>query len=438
LEGLIPTGWYPVAVATSAANSELYVVSARGLGHSAAATAPFVNPDPVALGADGAYATAGTLQRIPIPDRAQLAADTRAARLSLRPWRPHDRTPLTEGPGGPIKHVIYITRENKLYDTDLGDLTPGPGTPLAVFGQTVTPNLHELVRRYADATQFYYPAFRSTTGHMWEDAGGPSDVYEREVTENYLPASWSDQTNYPAAGLLVNQALMAGLTVRTYNEETAQQSRLLASQYQAPTSVFPNYDLGYPDAGREHGWETEFNQFAAHHCTGALASTYGSGCELPSLEYVYLGEDHTTVVDEPGYPTVEAQVADNDYATAKIVEAVSHSRYWGSTLIVIVEDDPQGTGDHVSAYRGLVALASPWIKRGYTTDVHYDWASAVGAIERVLGLAALSDYVATVRPLDDMFTNSPGYATFTADTSGITAYPFTALPSSPVPLPSLP
>jgi hypothetical protein len=300
-----------------------------------------------------------------------------------------------------------------------------------VFGQTVTPNLHELVRRYVDATSFYYPAFRSTTGHMWEDAGGPTDVYEREVTENYLPSSWGDATNYPAAGILVEQAVNAGLSVRTYNEEIAQQSGLFPAQYQAPTSVFPNYDLSYSDTNREKGWESEFHQFVSHECTGELAVTYGADCQLPSLEYVYLGEDHTTVYDEPGYPTVEAQVADNDYATARIVDAVSHSPYWGSTLVVITEDDPQGTGDHVSAYRGLIALAGPWVKRGFITNVHFDWASAVGAIERILGLPPLSDYVAVARPLDNMFTWHPDLTPFSADTSGITLYPFTPLPSVP-------
>jgi hypothetical protein len=431
VRGLIPTGWYPSTLALDPTGATLYAVSARGLGHSIASTAPFFSPDPAALGADGAYATVGTLQKIALPTAAELRRDTALATRSLRPWRPHGWTPLIAGPAGPIKHIIYITRENKLYDTDLGDLKPSPWAALAVFGRTVTPNLHELVNRYVDATSFYYPAYRSSTGHMWEDAGGPTDIFEREVTSNYLPSGWGDSTNYPTAGILVEQAVNAGLSVRTYNEEIAQQSGLLPQQYQAPPSVFPNYDLSYSDTNREKGWETEFNQFVSHDCTGALAVAYGGDCQLPSLEYVYLGEDHTTVEDEPGYPTVEAQVADNDYAAARIVDAVSHSPYWGSTLVVITEDDPQGTGDHVSAYRGLVALAGPWVKRGFTTNAHFDWASAVGAIERLLGLPPLSDYIATARPLDNMFTWRPDYTPFTADTSGITVYPFTPLPSVP-------
>jgi hypothetical protein len=121
-------------------------------------------------------------------------------------------------------------------------------------------------------------------------------------------------------------------------------------------------------------------------------------------------------------------VADNDLATARIIDAISHSRDWGSTLVIVTEDDPQGTGDHISAYRGLVALASPWVKRGYTTDVHYSWSSIVAAIDRLLGLAPLSDFVADARPLDDAFTSVPDFTPFVADPSGQAMYPFTPLP----------
>jgi hypothetical protein len=143
-----------------------------------------------------------------------------------------------------------------------------------------------------------------------------------------------------------------------------------------------------------------------------------------------LGEDHTTVVDQPGYPPVEAQVADNDYATGKLIDAVSHSPDWGSTLIVVVDDDPQGTGDHVSAYRGFIAVASPWVRRGLITTTHYDLTSAIAAIDRVLGLPPLTDYAATTRPLDEFFTDHPDMTPFSIDGSGVAAYPFVSLPGA--------
>jgi YVTN family beta-propeller protein len=436
LSGLIPTGWYPDGLALSPDGTTLDVLTARGLAHSAAATQPYLNPDPAAASVDGAYATVGTLESVTLPNAAGLAAMTTTVQTSLRPAvAGRDLTnPVLAGRHGPIKHVIYVTRENKTYDMDLGDLHPGPGNALVLFGQTVTPNLHALERQFAEAQNFTYEGFASVVGHMWEDAGQVSDVYEKSVASTtgshfqHLSDSWRDPTNYPSSGLLVEQAWKAGRTIRTYNEELAQQSGLLPSQYQASPSIFPNYDLRTSDVVREQGWEGEFNQFERHACTSALGTTYGPRCQLPDLEYVYLGNDHTTVVNEPGYPTVEAQVADNDYATAKLIEAVSHSPDWASTLVIVVEDDPQGTGDHVSAYRGLLALASPYVTRGVISTTNYDLTSAVAAIDRILGLPAISDYARTTRPLDDLFSSQPDLTPFVADSSGVQRYPFTPLP----------
>jgi len=436
--GLIPTGWYPDALAVSPDAKSLYVVTARGLGHSATATAPYVDPDPASPAVDAAYGTVGTLETVALPPAAAgLAAFTKRAEATLNDPSPGatNANPILAGADGPIKHVIYITRENKTYDSILGDLHPGrPGNALVLFGRDVTPNIHALETQFAEADNFSYQAFASVVGHMWEDAGTVSDVFERAVASNtgvhvtHGNDSWHLPSNYPATGLLTEQAHAAGLSVRTYNEELAQQSGLLPAGLQAPTSVYPNYDLSVPDVQREKGWESEFSQFSSHRCTGALASTYGADCSLPSLEYVYLGEDHTTIVDQPGYPTIQAQVADNDYATARLIDAVSHSQYWKSTLVVVVEDDPQGTGDSRSAYHGLLGIASPYVKRGAISHTPYSLTSVIGAIDRVLGLPIITDFALTNRPLDDMFTAQPDLRPFTADPVGVQRYPFVALP----------
>lgn len=435
LAGLIPTAWDPNALAVGPNGHSLEVVAGLGLGRSAAA-APPGSPDPAALSPDGAYLTVGTLQSITTPSPISLAADTAVVRREIAVWKPGRRTPAVLGPHSPIHHVIYITRENKTYDSELGDLRPGPGVPLAVFGRTVTPNIHLLASEYTNATRFYLPAFQSSIGHMWEDAGGPNDVFLRAVSDPALDSHWSDPSNYPSTGLLTEQAWRAGLTVRAYDEELAQRFGLLPYAFQASPSVYANYDLSIPDTTREAGWESEFAQFNAQHCSGALGATYGTNCRLPALEYVYLGGDHTTVVDEPGSPTIQAQVANNDYATAKLIETVSNSRYWRSTLVVVTEDDPQGSGDHISAYRGLVALAGPYVRRGALSTVHYQWTSIVAAIDAILGLPPLSDAAASARPLDTLFTNHPDFSRFTASKVGVTLNPWTPLPNAPVRIPA--
>jgi hypothetical protein len=435
--GLIPTGWYPTAVALSPGDAKLHVVTARGLARSAGATKPYSPLDPSSYAPDGAYATVGTLETLRVPDAQTLARHTAQVRENLKDHTPPglaSTSPIVAGRHGPIKHVIYVTRENKTYDAVLGDLHPGPGNELTVFGQKITPNLHALERNFVEAQNFAYQGFASVVGHMWQDAGGTSDRFERAVASDtgthykHVSGSWRDPDNYPRGGTIADQAFRAGRTVRTYNMQTVQQAKLIPESLQADASVFPDFDLHVPDTRREAGWESEFDQFAAHSCTGELADAYGADCSLPDLEYVYLGGDHTTVVDQPGFPTIEAQVADNDYATARLIDAVSHSRYWKSTLIIVVEDDPQGTGDHLSAYRGLLGVASPWVKRQYVTGASYNLTSAVGAIDRILGLPPLTDYAATSRPLDDVFADTPDMTPFDADGSAVAAYPFVPLP----------
>ena len=430
LLGLIPGAWYPDAVALNPAGTSLEIVSARGLANSFLGTNPFLSPDPSAFVADGAYETAGLLQTVALPDAAGLAQDTATVRAQLATPAPDRTSPVYQGTRDPIKHVIYITRENKTYDADLGDLHPGPDNAFVFYGQPVTPNLHALERVFAESQNFYYPAYASNTGHFWEDAGMVSDIEDRSNGVGTLSDSWHDPTHYPSTGLLVEQAINAGRSVRTYNEELAQQGGLVPARYQASPTLYPNYDLSISDTSREAAWETEFKQFESHRCTGDLAATYGADCSLPDLEYVYQGEDHTTGSDESGYPTTQAQVADNDYATGKLIDTVSHSPDWSSTLIVVVEDDPQSTGDVHSDYHGFMAIASPWAKHNYVSTVPYNLTSVVGAIDRILNLPPITDYAATNRPLDDLLTSTPNCAPFNVDGSGIQLFPFTPLPGT--------
>ena len=83
------------------------------------------------------------------------------------------------------------------------------------------------------------------------------------------------------------------------------------------------------------------------------------GDKLPELMIVALPNDHTAGI-RPGYPTPRAMVADNDYALGKIVEAFSKSRFWENTVIFVVEDDSQSGWDHVSAYRTVALVISPY------------------------------------------------------------------------------
>jgi YVTN family beta-propeller protein len=401
LAGYIPTAWYPTAIAVGPEGT-LHVVAARGTGDGPVATLTGV-PSETNPVVDGAYGTSGVLETIGDP---QAAIDTALVR------RNNARALHTSIPSA-IQHVIYVVRENKTYDEVLGDMPQGDGDPAyALFPAFVTPNAHAMAARWVLADRFYYPGEASKTGHFWTDAADVSDIEERQWHSQGLSASWGDEANYPSGGLLLDSARRHGVSFRAYNEELLEELHGRIGPYQAPEELYPRQDHAISEVVRYNGWAAEFDKFAAGDCSGTLEA-YASHCDLPALEYVYFGNDHGAY-GESGKPTPPSSVADNDYATGLLVEKVSHSKYWSTTAIVVVEDDPQSGGDHVSSYRGLVLVASPYAKSRYVTHTRYTLAGVLHFIEEVTGLPPLSQFDAMARPLDDMFTTEPDLTPYAA------------------------
>ena len=92
---------------------------------------------------------------------------------------------------------------------------------------------------------------------------------------------------------------------------------------------------------------------------------------------------------------MEYMVSDNDEGTGRIVESLSHSPWWPTTIVFIIEDDPANGFDHVEAHRSTLVVASPWVKRGFMAHSHYDYASLWRTIEHLLGVPPLSQNTAT-------------------------------------------
>src|SRR5436305_1355141 len=92
----------------------------------------------------------------------------------------------------------------------------------------------------------------------------------------------------------------------------------------------------------------------------------------------------------PGKCSPVAHVAASDQALGKIVEAVSHSRFWRDTAIFVIEDDAQDGPDHVDAHRTVGLVISPWIRRGTVDSTLYTTSSMVRTIELILGLPPLT------------------------------------------------
>jgi hypothetical protein len=117
---------------------------------------------------------------------------------------------------------------------------------------------------------------------------------------------------------------------------------------------------------------------------------------------VALPNDHTTGI-RPGYPTPRAMVADNDAALGKIVEAFTKSRFWHNTVIFVVEDDSQGGWDHVSAYRTVSLVISPYSRQKNVNHTYYTQPSMVRTIEQILGLPPMNIQDAIANPMSNCF-----------------------------------
>ncbi|MBV8244930.1 MAG: YncE family protein, partial [Candidatus Eremiobacteraeota bacterium] len=317
--------------------------------------------------------------------------------------------------GGPIKHVIYVIKENRSYDQVLGDLKIGDGDPnLVLFGQAVTPNQHALARRFGVLDRAFTNSQVSADGHNWSTAAFANDYLER-----YWPPQYGGRrdlydfedgavASVPRGGYLWDAAARANVTFRDYGEfvtnptspggDVTTHMEGLRDRF---SPKYPGFDLRFDDLDREKIWLAEFRD-------------YERNGNLPALEIVRLPNDHTAGT-RPGALTPQAYVAQNDAALGKLVDAVSHSRYWHSTAIFSVEDDAQNGPDHVDDQRSTFYVISPYARGGVVHE-HYSTASVLRTIEVLLGLTPMSIYD-TVAP--------PMYAAF-----GTTArlQPFSALP----------
>ncbi len=128
--------------------------------------------------------------------------------------------------------------------------------------------------------------------------------------------------------------------------------------------------------------------------------------ELPNFMIMLLPNDHTAGTT-PGMPTPEAAVADNDLALGRVVDAVSHSKFWKDTCIFVVQDDPQNGFDHIDGHRTVAMVISPYTKRRAVDSTNYNQTSMVRTIELLLGLPPMNQLDASATPLASCFTDTP-------------------------------
>jgi DNA-binding beta-propeller fold protein YncE len=422
--GLIPTGWYPTALALANDDRTLYVVNTKGYGHDAGFTGD------LSISADS-NAVWSTLQKVDLTT-AQLKSTTMTALANTRRVIP---VPPVYPKG--ITHVVVILQENKTFDSMLGDLGAPYGDPALVsFGESITPNLHALARRYGLATNIYADAEESDAGHQFF-AGGMATLYSERTLfakggRAPLVNKNEDPEDYPRLGYVFNALARHRMGFRDYGDfirvsgydegqakdpktddpqfvdvadrdaPTQGLGGLYSLNVPAPAVLDGHIDVNYPGWNLRIRDERRAKEFIRDY--GAMV-VQG---RQPRYTYIWLPADHGGA--GPNIPPIPEEVADGDRALGLIVQYLSHLPSWKQTALFVTPDDAQASRDHVDEYRTYAIVAGPFVKRHYIGAHHLSTVSVLKTSEQILGLGtlALGDLLAT--DMTDFFTLSGGDA----------------------------
>jgi hypothetical protein len=285
-----------------------------------------------------------------------------------------------------------------------------------------------LAERFGIFDRFFVNAEVSPDGHNWSVGAYVTDYAEKTIPSNYSSRGRSydyegfnrgtlpeDDVSEPASGYLWNLAERAGITYRNYGEfvdKPDDPTGLKPPSYvatklslQAHTNTaYPGFSMQISDQLRADVWLKEFQEFVQ---TG----------QLPALEIVRLPNDHTSGA-RAGSPTPRAYMADNDLALGRIIEALTKSPFWKSTVVFVLEDDAQDGPDHVDSHRSPLLVISPY-NRGRVFHRFANTTDVLATIEDILGLGRMSQFDHYGRPLREIWEKTPDLTPYVALTPAV-------------------
>jgi DNA-binding beta-propeller fold protein YncE len=442
----IPTAWYPMDVKfvsgltidkDSRVKPQLYILSAQGLGSQ---------PDP---GSEWNGWYTGLVQHIVVEPNwfsrwsAKVASNNHFAQIARAAGRG-----TTDPTRPPVKHVIFIVRENKHFDEYFGDDPRANSDPtLCLYGRKYTPNTHKLAEEYTLFDNFMGNGEKSDLGHSWTTQGIANDYLERSVNtpddtatsadpriavsiwpvplfgEDTAPISvlnfdwFANLSSLPSQprvnvsavfgprGELIDELYEAGISFRVYGEQMTMRPNGSISP-----GLAAHADRAYPGA------HIDFNILDTERARLFLRDVQTHG--LAQYSYLTLPTDHTAGT-KAGFYTPASYVASNDLALGEIIAGLSKRPEWKSTVVFVTEDDPQGTGDHVDSHRMPAFAIGPYVRRGFVDHTRYSIPSILRTVEVFFGLPPLNIEDALSAPMLDSFSNEPVVESYAAIPSNI-------------------
>jgi DNA-binding beta-propeller fold protein YncE len=288
LLGFIPTDWYPSALAVH--GNDLLIATAKGQG-----TRPNKGSGKTAWEIkyhEHPYIPTlmrGSIARLNIPST--LGKLDELTRVVEHDNLLHNDPGTIQFAGGknPIKHVIYVIKENRTYDQILGDLKVGDGdSSLTMYGADITPNEHKLALQFGVLDNFYDSGEVSGDGHLWSTAAITSDYNEKTwqiayrgkertydfqgtVADEYPLEHNQPDIDDPGTGYLWDNVARRGLSYRDYGEfvnakwcnktrkaATPKQGTPSAQEAACPRTELQQGDALPPNVGDPHAGPSPF------------------------------------------------------------------------------------------------------------------------------------------------------------------------------------
>ncbi|GAA4610675.1 alkaline phosphatase family protein [Actinoallomurus liliacearum] len=422
--GLLPTDYFPAEITT--VGDDVLVSNTRGIDARRPTTAA----------GHATHDTTSSLQRFTLPSDKVIRSETRKV-FEQNGWGNNDvkvakghsahavAVPQRLGDPSTIKHVFMLVKENRTYDQVYGDIPEGNGDPtLAQYGENVTPNQHALAKQFGLYDNTYDIGTNSAEGHNWLMQADNPEYTESSAGEYARSYDTEDDAlGHQRTGFLWTGAQAAGKTVRDFGEfqqfltkpsgatwqnlycdtknmaTTGQDTAYpldstspIPSLNNVSVHGFPKFDTSVPDIYRYEIWKRDFEQNGP-----------------ANLNMFWLSSDHTG-----GPPSGPAQVADNDLAVGRIIDEITHSKYWKDSAIFVVEDDSQAGTDHVDGHRAPIQIISPWSQHGTVDSHYYSQITMIRTIEQILGIHPMNQKDSAATPMSAAFTNKPDFTPFTA------------------------
>ncbi|RVU27961.1 phosphoesterase [Streptomyces antnestii] len=423
--GLLPTDYFPSEIAT--VGDQVVVSNTRGVDARRATN----------NAGHATHDTTSSLQRFTLPSDRDIKSQTdkvfqqngwTGGSVKVAKGTSHaDPVPVPQRLGDPstIKHVFMIVKENRTYDQVFGDIAKGNGDPkLAQFGENVTPNQHALADQFGLYDNTYDIGTNSAEGHNWLMQADNPEYTESSAGEYARSYDTEDDAlGHQKSGFLWTGAQAAGRSVKDFGEFQSMESKPSGASWQnlycdakdmdatgrstaypiktgsaipslndVSVQGFPMFDLNVPDVYKYQIWNQDFEKNGP-----------------ANLNMFWFSNDHT---GGPASPS--AQVADNDLAVGKMVDKISHSKYWKDSAIFVVEDDSQAGLDHVDGHRAPIQIISPYARHGVVDSRYYSQITMIRTIEQILGVHPMNQKDSAATPMRGAFTKTPDLTPFKA------------------------